>query len=310
MNFIIFLSPKSTFSDFLLLNIIERSLLVKREDKNVLTLVCWNDELIDNIYFKKKSFKTIFNIIDFRTFIKSIISINKNESKKVIINISGSKRIRIYSVLFLRKIIKKIRIPKSTSQLEKKVKLLQNKLGKIDKLSYTILKKPAEKINITEIENTSEYIDWTLKSSGLRALSHIRYIHIILKSKNLSQFKQIISTTSKLVNGRNNLYLILTLSEKRNSEIKKLMNYFIPETRNKIIGKEIRNYDDNLIINLIQKSKFIITNDEVYSYYCKSKEKECIYISKIKNGTTSYTKTQEQEFENKIKYALKNTFRT
>ena len=114
------------------------------------------------------------------------------------------------------------------------------------------------------------------------------------------------SITSKLINGRNNLKLIITLSEKRNSEIKKLMNYFIHETRNKIIGEEIRNYDDNLIINLIQGSKFTITNDEIYNYYCKSKDKECIYISKIDDRNKEYSNAQVQEFENKLKYALKS----
>ena len=307
MNYIIFLSPHPRISDFLLLNIIENVLSFETKNTSTITLVCWKKKLIDNIYFKKEDFSTIINITGYKIFFKSIISINSDVSEKVIINISNSNWLKWGARFIQRKVKGRIYIPRSINKLKDQANYFKKKLVEITNCKNVDIDKPIEKVNLAELKNTAEYIDWTLESSGLRELSHLRYIHIIIKSNKLNELKRLMYLASDLISRKNNLKLILTLSEKHNSEIKRFISFFKVETRNKIIGREIWNYDSNLIINLIQKSKFIITDDEIYDYYCKTIDKECIYINKKAKKELNYN---IKEYESKLKFALKNSLRS
>ena len=305
MKYIIFSNPKGGLLNLLLLNIVIEHIKKNNTIDSEITLICWNLKLEETIYFDKNNFKFIINIKSFKNHYSTILKLNKDNSKKTIIDLSESLVGRLYN-FFIQK-NKKIHIKTDKNQVgyDKKAFYLIDKLPSNPQIKPKI--KPTEYINRTELKKTTDYINWTLKSSGLQNLNKIRFVYILFNSANPEFYNEEMKVLLKFLNKKINLKVIITFQKNNQTEI----NYFIDslesEIKSKIIGREFWNCDKNFIINLILNSSFIFTDDEIYDFYATRKDRYSILIGENEKKSKTARKTNDINLlKNRISYLIKN----
>ena len=99
MKYIILSNPNGGLQNLLLLNIIVENIkkLITIEDE--ISLILWGTKPEENIYFKKENFKSLINIKGIKNHYRVIKKINKDDSKKIIIDLSETFLGRFYNFL-------------------------------------------------------------------------------------------------------------------------------------------------------------------------------------------------------------------
>lgn len=302
------MNRNTNFSDLLLLNVLVKNINKINKNNSSIVLINWNTILKESIYFSKKSFTSIKRIINLKTFLQTIIFLNKSNSDKIVINTSNSLFVSTFTLLVLRGVKARIKNSKLQGEFYKKAIYLNEKLNKVHDLKIKLSTKPFEYINKTELNHTTNYINWTLNSSGFKNLNQIRFIYILLKTKNLEVHRKEMEILSNLVKEKNNFKIIFTFLENSIEEINNFIESLNDEIKRRIIGKEFFNYDKNFVINLISKSRFILTDYNIYYYFANSNDLETVMIQKKEDQNKILSMDKElSHFKNKVMYSIKNS---
>ena len=229
---------------------------------------------------------------------------NTSISEKTIIDISESFYGKIINFLIKKK--------NKKQYFQGKVNFFENDelLEKLkDKLNYKNrpIKKPIEYVDKVEIKKTLEYINWNMKTSGHKELKKIRYIYIILENENFNSYVEELEIIGKFCDKKSNLKTIFTLTNinpDENENIRELMPEKIKKT---MIGDEFINCEKNFILNLIQNSRFVITDNKSCNFYCDKIDKDCLFFELITKNSKEFKEMEYlNSFENKTSFLIKN----
>lgn len=185
MKYIILSNPNGGLQNLLLLNIIVENIkkLITIEDE--ISLILWGTKPEENIYFKKENFKSLINIKGIKNHYRVIKKINKDDSKKIIIDLSETFLGRFYNFLIRKnKFFFHVINNKTNIGGDKKIIDLFKNLSKKLDLKITPILTPTEYLNIKELKKSTDYLNWTFKSSGLENINKIRFVYVLIKSEN------------------------------------------------------------------------------------------------------------------------------
>ena len=303
MKYIILSNPNGGLQNLLLLNIIVENIkkLITIEDE--ISLILWGTKPEENIYFKKENFKSLINIKGIKNHYKVIKKINKDDSKKIIIDLSETFLGRFY-IIFIRKNKFFFHVINNKTNIggdKKIIDLFKNLSKKLD-LKITPILTPTEYLNIKELKKSTDYLNWTFKSSGLQNINKIRFVYVLIKSENPEIFLEELNFLFKCLNEKINLKVILTFQNFENNS-DQFIDQFEEKIKDKIIGRDFWNCDKNFIVNLILNSRFVFTDDEIYKYYSAKRDKYSILLEKVENNS----KTNENDLlRNRVNSLIKN----
>ena len=303
MKYIILSNPNGGLQNLLLLNIIVENIkkLITIEDE--ISLILWGTKPEENIYFKKENFKSLINIKGIKNHYRVIKKINKDDSKKIIIDLSETFLGRFYNFLIRKnKFFFHVINNKTNIGGDKKIIDLFKNLSKKLDLKITPILTPTEYLNIKELKKSTDYLNWTFKSSGLQNINKIRFVYVLIKSENPEIFLEELNFLFKCLNEKINLKVILTFQNFENNS-DQFIDQFGEKIKDKIIGRDFWNCDKNFIVNLILNSRFVFTDDEVYKFYSAKRDKYSILLEKVENNS----KTNENDLlRNRINSLIKN----
>ena len=303
LNYIILSNPNGGLQNLLFLNIIVENIkkLITIEDE--ITLILWGTKLEENIYFKKENFKSLINIKGIKNHYRVIKKINKDDSKKIIIDLSETFLGRFYNFLIRKnKFFFHVINNKTNIGGDKKIIDLFKNLSKKLDLKITPILTPTEYLNIKELKKSTDYLNWTFKSSGLENINKIRFVYVLIKSENPEIFLEELNFLFKCLNEKINLKVILTFQNFENNS-DQFIDQFGEKIKDKIIGRDFWSCDKNFIVNLILNSRFVFTDDEVYKFYSAKRDKYSILLEKVENNS----KTNENDIlRNRINSLIKN----
>ena len=303
MKYIILSNPNGGLQNLLLLNIIVENIkkLITIEDE--ISLILWGTKPEENIYFKKENFKSLINIKGIKNHYRVIKKINKDDSKKTIIDLSETFLGRFYIFLIRKnKFFFHIINNKTNIGGDKKIIDLFKNLSKKLDLKITPILTPTEYLNIKELKKSTDYLNWTFKSSGLENINKIRFVYVLIKSENPEIFLEELNFLFKCLNEKINLKVILTFQNFENNS-DQFIDQFGEKIKDKIIGRDFWNCDKNFIVNLILNSRFVFTDDEIYKYYSAKRDKYSILLEKVENNS----KTNENDLlRNRVNSLIKN----
>ena len=303
MKYIILSNPNGGLQNLLLLNIIVENIkkLITIEDE--ISLILWGTKPEENIYFKKENFKTLINIKGIKNHYRVIKKINKDDSKKIIIDLSETFLGRFYNFLIRKnKFFFHVINNKTNIGGDKKIIDLFKNLSKKLDLKITPILTPTEYLNIKELKKSTDYLNWTFKSSGLENINKIRFVYVLIKSENPEIFLEELNFLFKCLNEKINLKVILTFQNFENNS-DQFIDQFGEKIKDKIIGRDFWSCDKNFIVNLILNSRFVFTDDEVYKFYSAKRDKYSILLEKVENNS----KTNENDIlRNRINSLIKN----
>ncbi len=303
MKYIILSNPNGGLQNLLLLNIIVENIkkLITIEDE--ISLILWGTKPEENIYFKKENFKSLINIKGIKNHYRVIKKINKDDSKKIIIDLSETFLGRFYNFLIRKnKFFFHVINNKTNIGGDKKIIDLFKNLSKKLDLKITPILTPTEYLNIKELKKSTDYLNWTFKSSGLQNINKIRFVYVLIKSENPEIFLEELNFLFKCLNEKINLKVILTFQNFENNS-DQFIDQFGEKIKDKIIGRDFWNCDKNFIVNLILNSRFVFTDDEVYKFYSAKRDKYSILLEKVENNS----KTNENDLlRNRVNSLIKN----
>lgn len=303
MKYIILSNPNGGLQNLLLLNIIVENIkkLITIEDE--ISLILWGTKPEENIYFKKENFKSLINIKGIKNHYRVIKKINKDDSKKIIIDLSETFLGRFYNFLIRKnKFFFHVINNKTNIGGDKKIIDLFKNLSKKLDLKITPILTPTEYLNIKELKKSTDYLNWTFKSSGLENINKIRFVYVLIKSENPEIFLEELNFLFKCLNEKINLKVILTFQNFENNS-DQFIDQFGEKIKDKIIGRDFWSCDKNFIVNLILNSRFVFTDDEVYKFYSAKRDKYSILLEKVENNS----KTNENDIlRNRINSLIKN----
>ncbi len=303
MKYIILSNPNGGLQNLLLLNIIVENIkkLITIEDE--ISLILWGTKPEENIYFKKENFKSLINIKGIKNHYRVIKKINKDDSKKIIIDLSETFLGRFYNFLIRKnKFFFHVINNKTNIGGDKKIIDLFKNLSKKLDLKITPILTPTEYLNIKELKKSTDYLNWTFKSSGLENINKIRFVYVLIKSENPEIFLEELNFLFKCLNEKINLKVILTFQNFENNS-DQFIDQFGEKIKDKIIGRDFWNCDKNFIVNLILNSRFVFTDDEIYKYYSAKRDKYSILLEKVENNS----KTNENDLlRNRVNSLIKN----
>ena len=303
MKYIILSNPNGGLQNLLLLNIIVENIkkLITIEDE--ISLILWGTKPEENIYFKKNNFKSLINIKGIKNHYRVIKKINKDDSKKIIIDLSETFLGRFYNFLIRKnKFFFHVINNKTNIGGDKKIIDLFKNLSKKLDLKITPILTPTEYLNIKELKKSTDYLNWTFKSSGLENINKIRFVYVLIKSENPEIFLEELNFLFKCLNEKINLKVILTFQNFENNS-DQFIDQFGEKIKDKIIGRDFWSCDKNFIVNLILNSRFVFTDDEVYKFYSAKRDKYSILLEKVENNS----KTNENDIlRNRINSLIKN----
>lgn len=303
MKYIILSNPNGGLQNLLLLNIIVENIkkLITIEDE--ISLILWGTKPEENIYFKKENFKSLINIKGIKNHYRVIKKINKDDSKKIIIDLSETFLGRFYNFLIRKnKFFFHVINNKTNIGGDKKIIDLFKNLSKKLDLKITPILIPTEYLNIKELKKSTDYLNWTFKSSGLENINKIRFVYVLIKSENPEIFLEELNFLFKCLNEKINLKVILTFQNFENNS-DQFIDQFGEKIKDKIIGRDFWSCDKNFIVNLILNSRFVFTDDEVYKFYSAKRDKYSILLEKVENNS----KTNENDIlRNRINSLIKN----
>jgi len=303
LKYIILSNPNGGLQNLLLLNIIVENIkkLITIEDE--ISLILWGTKPEENIYFKKENFKTLINIKGIKNHYRVIKKINKDDSKKIIIDLSETFLGRFYNFLIRKnKFFFHVINNKTNIGGDKKIIDLFKNLSKKLDLKITPILTPTEYLNIKELKKSTDYLNWTFKSSGLENINKIRFVYVLIKSENPEIFLEELNFLFKCLNEKINLKVILTFQNFENNS-DQFIDQFGEKIKDKIIGRDFWSCDKNFIVNLILNSRFVFTDDEVYKFYSAKRDKYSILLEKVENNS----KTNENDIlRNRINSLIKN----
>jgi hypothetical protein len=303
LKYIILSNPNGGLQNLLLLNIIVENIkkLITIEDE--ISLILWGTKPEENIYFKKENFKSLINIKGIKNHYRVIKKINKDDSKKIIIDLSETFLGRFYNFLIRKnKFFFHVINNKTNIGGDKKIIDLFKNLSKKLDLKITPILTPTEYLNIKELKKSTDYLNWTFKSSGLENINKIRFVYVLIKSENPEIFLEELNFLFKCLNEKINLKVILTFQNFENNS-DQFIDQFGEKIKDKIIGRDFWSCDKNFIVNLILNSRFVFTDDEVYKFYSAKRDKYSILLEKVENNS----KTNENDIlRNRINSLIKN----
>ena len=303
MKYIILSNPNGGLQNLLLLNIIVENIkkLITIEDE--ISLILWGTKPEENIYFKKENFKSLINIKGIKNHYRVIKKMNKDDSKKIIIDLSETFLGRFYNFLIRKnKFFFHVINNKTNIGGDKKIIDLFKNLSKKLDLKITPILTPTEYLNIKELKKSTDYLNWTFKSSGLENINKIRFVYVLIKSENPEIFLEELNFLFKCLNEKINLKVILTFQNFENNS-DQFIDQFGEKIKDKIIGRDFWSCDKNFIVNLILNSRFVFTDDEVYKFYSAKRDKYSILLEKVENNS----KTNENDIlRNRINSLIKN----
>jgi len=303
LKYIILSNPNGGLQNLLLLNIIVENIkkLITIEDE--ISLILWGTKPEENIYFKKENFKSLINIKGIKNHYRVIKKINKDDSKKIIIDLSETFLGRFYNFLIRKnKFFFHVINNKTNIGGDKKIIDLFKNLSKKLDLKITPILIPTEYLNIKELKKSTDYLNWTFKSSGLENINKIRFVYVLIKSENPEIFLEELNFLFKCLNEKINLKVILTFQNFENNS-DQFIDQFGEKIKDKIIGRDFWSCDKNFIVNLILNSRFVFTDDEVYKFYSAKRDKYSILLEKVENNS----KTNENDIlRNRINSLIKN----
>ena len=303
MKYIILSNPNGGLQNLLLLNIIVENIkkLITIEDE--ISLILWGTKPEENIYFKKENFKSLINIKGIKNHYRVIKKINKDDSKKIIIDLSETFLGRFYNFLIRKnKFFFHVINNKTNIGGDKKIIDLFKNLSKKLDLKITPILTPTEYLNIKELKKSTDYLNWTFKSSGLQNINKIRFVYVLIKSENPEIFLEELNFLFKCLNEKINLKVILTFQNFENNS-DQFIDQFEEKIKDKIIGRDFWSCDKNFIVNLILNSRFVFTDDEIYKYYSAKRDKYSILLEKVENNS----KTNENDLlRNRVNSLIKN----
>ena len=303
MKYIILSNPNGGLQNLLLLNIIVENIkkLITIEDE--ISLILWGTKPEENIYFKKENFKSLINIKGIKNHYRVIKKINKDDSKKIIIDLSETFLGRFYNFLIRKnKFFFHVINNKTNIGGDKKIIDLFKNLSKKLDLKITPILTPTEYLNIKELKKSTDYLNWTFKSSGHQNINKIRFVYVLIKSENPEIFLEELNFLFKCLNEKINLKVILTFQNFENNS-DQFIDQFGEKIKDKIIGRDFWNCDKNFIVNLILNSRFVFTDDEIYKYYSAKRDKYSILLEKVENNS----KTNENDLlRNRVNSLIKN----
>ena len=303
MKYIILSNPNGGLQNLLLLNIIVENIkkLITIEDE--ISLILWGTKPEENIYFKKENFKSLINIKGIKNHYKVIKKINKDDSKKIVIDLSESFLGRFYNFLIRKnKFFFHVINNKANIGNEKKIINLFKNLSENLNLKIKPILSPTEYLKSKELKKSIDYLNWTFKSSGLENINKIRFVYVLFKSENPEDYLEQMRVLFQCLNEKINLKIIITF---QNNQIKidQFIDKLEEKIRDKIIGREFWNCDKNFIANLILYSRFVFTDDKVYKFYSEKRDKYSILLEKVENNS----KTNENDIlRNRINSLIKN----
>lgn len=303
LNYIILSNPNGGLQNLLFLNIIVENIkkLITIEDE--ITLILWNTKSKENIYFKKENFKSLINIRGVKDHYRVIKKINKDDSKKIVIDLSESFLGRFYN-LFIRKnkIFFHVINNKANIGNEKKIINLFKNLSENLNLKIKPILSPTEYLKSRELKKSIDYLNWTFKSSGLNNINKIRFVYVLFKSENPEDYLEQMRVLFQCLNEKINLKIIITF---QNNQIKidQFIDKLEEKIRDKIIGREFWNCDKNFIANLILYSRFIFTDDEVYDFYSTKIDKYSILVKRFEDESKI---NNIDLLKNRVNYLIKN----
>ncbi len=304
MNYIILLKPNVSFYSLLTLNVIIQNIEKMSNDHFKIILLHSNKHIENSIYFNKKKFDKNIKYYEIKRVYNLLIEMNTSISEKTIIDISESFYGKIINFLIKKK--------NKKQYFQGKVNFFENDelLEKLkDKLNYKNrpIKKPIEYVDKVEIKKTLEYINWNMKTSGHKELKKIRYIYIILENENFNSYVEELEIIGKFCDKKSNLKTIFTLTNinpDENENIRELMPEKIKKT---MIGDEFINCEKNFILNLIQNSRFVITDNKSCNFYCDKIDKDCLFFELITKNSKEFKEMEYlNSFENKTSFLIKN----
>ena len=303
MKYIILSNPNGGLQNLLLLNIIVENIkkLITIEDE--ISLILWGTKPEENIYFKKENFKSLINIKGIKNHYRVIKKINKDDSKKIIIDLSETFLGRFYNFLIRKnKFFFHVINNKTNIGGDKKIIDLFKNLSKKLDLKITPILTPTEYLNIKELKKSTDYLNWTFKSSGHQNINKIRFVYVLIKSENPEIFLEELNFLFKCLNEKINLKVILTFQNFENNS-DQFIDQFGEKIKDKIIGRDFWSCDKNFIVNLILNSRFVFTDDEIYKYYSAKRDKYSILLEKVENNS----KTNENDLlRNRVNSLIKN----
>lgn len=303
MKYIILSNPNGGLQNLLLLNIIVENIkkLITIEDE--ISLILWGTKPEENIYFKKENFKSLINIKGIKNHYRVIKKINKDDSKKIIIDLSETFLGRFYNFLIRKnKFFFHVINNKTNIGGDKKIIDLFKNLSKKLDLKITPILTPTEYLNIKELKKSTDYLNWTFKSSGLENINKIRFVYVLIKSENPEIFLEELNFLFKCLNEKINLKVILTFQNFENNS-DQFIDQFGEKIKDKIIGRDFWSCDKNFIVNLILNSRFVFTDDEVYKFYSAKRDKYSILLEKVENNSKT---NQNDILRNRINSLIKN----
>tara|TARA_S200000501_G_scaffold364389_1_gene396518 strand:+ start:800 stop:1720 length:921 start_codon:yes stop_codon:yes gene_type:complete len=304
LNYIILLKPNVSFYSLLTLNVIIQNIEKMSNDHFKIILLHSNKHIENSIYFNKKKFDKNIKYYEIKRVYNLLIEMNTSISEKTIIDISESFYGKIINFLIKKK--------NKKQYFQGKVNFFENDelLEKLkDKLNYKNrpIKKPIEYVDKVEIKKTLEYINWNMKTSGHKELKKIRYIYIILENENFNSYVEELEIIGKFCDKKSNLKTIFTLTNinpDENENIRELMPEKIKKT---MIGDEFINCEKNFILNLIQNSRFVITDNKSCNFYCDKIDKDCLFFELITKNSKEFKEMEYlNSFENKTSFLIKN----
>ena len=191
-----------------------------------------------DIYFKKENFKSLINIKGIKNHYRVIKKINKDDSKKIIIDLSETFLGRFYNFLIRKnKFFFHVINNKTNIGGDKKIIDLFKNLSKKLDLKITPILIPTEYLNIKELKKSTDYLNWTFKSSGLENINKIRFVYVLIKSENPEIFLEELNFLFKCLNEKINLKVILTFQNFENNS-DQFIDQFGEKIKDKIIGRD------------------------------------------------------------------------
>ena len=302
MKYIILSNPKGGLQNLLFLNIIIENIKKLSTIEDEIVLIYWNVKSEENIYFKKENFKSVIHIRGVRDHYKTLKKFNKDESKKIVLDLSESLLVRLYTLFIQKNKVFHVINNKTNIENDKKIIDLHKNLSENLNLNIKPILTPTEYLNSKELKKSTDYLNWTFKSSGLQNINKIRFVYVLIKSENPEIFLEELKVLFQCLNEKINLKVILTFQNFENNT-DQFIDQFEEKIKDKIIGRDFWSCDKNFIVNLILNSRFVFTDDEVYDFYSAKSDKYSILVKKVENNS----KTNEIDLlRNRINSLIKN----
>ena len=90
--------------------------------------------------------------------------------------------------------------------------LFKNLSKKLD-IKITPILSPTEYLNIKELKKSTDYLNWTFKSSGHQNINKIRFVYVLIKSENPEIFLEELNFLFKCLKYVSYIYIKAFLGE-------------------------------------------------------------------------------------------------